>query len=103
MLHVTGVCDEAGLRAVDRAYLWRRQFLNPFAFDDLSGDAAHLTTMAEEARGVWRLVINVSESLDFCAACFLSAPADATLVRLIKAELFMASATLPGNGLSAPA
>jgi serine/threonine-protein kinase HipA len=26
------VCDEAALSAVDRAFLWRRQFLNPFAF-----------------------------------------------------------------------
>jgi serine/threonine-protein kinase HipA len=28
------VCDEAGLSEVDRALLWRRQFLNPFAFFD---------------------------------------------------------------------
>ena len=28
------VCDEANLSAVDRALLWRRQFLNPFAFFD---------------------------------------------------------------------
>lgn len=48
--HWESVCDEAGLSAVDRAYLWGRQFLNPFAFDDLSGDAAHLKTMADEAR-----------------------------------------------------
>jgi serine/threonine-protein kinase HipA len=27
------VCDEAGLNEVDRDLLWRRQFLNPFAFD----------------------------------------------------------------------
>ena len=26
------ICDEAGLSEVDRALLWRRQFLNPFAF-----------------------------------------------------------------------
>jgi len=45
------VCDEAGLSAVDRSYLWGRQFLDPFAFDDLSGDAAHLKVMADEARG----------------------------------------------------
>jgi len=25
------VCDEAGLAAVDRAFLWQRQFLNPYA------------------------------------------------------------------------
>jgi serine/threonine-protein kinase HipA len=28
------VCDEAALPEVDRRYLWRRQFLNPFAFYD---------------------------------------------------------------------
>ena len=27
-----GICDEARLSEVDRALLWRRQFLNPFAF-----------------------------------------------------------------------
>lgn len=27
------VCDEAGLSEVDRGYLWRRQFLNDYAFD----------------------------------------------------------------------
>lgn len=27
------VCDEAGLNAVDRNLFWRRQFLNPFAFE----------------------------------------------------------------------
>lgn len=28
------VCDEAGLSEVDRNFLWRRQFLNPYAFVD---------------------------------------------------------------------
>lgn len=28
------VCDEADLSKVDRAYLWGRQFLNPFALED---------------------------------------------------------------------
>ncbi|MCF8467267.1 MAG: type II toxin-antitoxin system HipA family toxin [Sneathiella sp.] len=27
----SAVCDEAGMNAVDRAFLWERQFLNPFA------------------------------------------------------------------------
>ena len=49
--HWDSICDEAGLSAVDRSYLWRRQFFNPFAFDDLNGDAAQLRTMADEARG----------------------------------------------------
>jgi serine/threonine-protein kinase HipA len=32
--HWQAVCDEAGLSPVDRAFLWRRQFLNPYAFVD---------------------------------------------------------------------
>lgn len=28
----TSVCDEAGLSEVDRNFMWRRQFLNPYAF-----------------------------------------------------------------------
>lgn len=31
--HWTAVCDEAGLSEADRALLWGRQFLNPFAFE----------------------------------------------------------------------
>jgi serine/threonine-protein kinase HipA len=27
------ICDEAELSAVDRAFLWERQFLNKYAFD----------------------------------------------------------------------
>lgn len=27
------VCDEAGLSAVDRAYLWGRQFLNEYSLE----------------------------------------------------------------------
>ena len=29
------VCDEAGLGEAERGFLWRRQFLNPFAFEGL--------------------------------------------------------------------
>jgi serine/threonine-protein kinase HipA len=29
----TGLCAEAGLAEVDRAFLWGRQFLNPYAFE----------------------------------------------------------------------
>jgi len=36
------VCDEASFSVTDRALMWGRQFLNPFAFDDLHGDAADL-------------------------------------------------------------
>jgi serine/threonine-protein kinase HipA len=32
--HWEAICDEGALTPVDRAYLWGRQFLNPFAFYD---------------------------------------------------------------------
>lgn len=43
------VCDSANLNEVDRSLLWQRQFLNPYAFDDLSGDAESLKILAENA------------------------------------------------------
>jgi serine/threonine-protein kinase HipA len=43
----SNVCDVAQLNEIDRALLWRRQFLNPYAFDDLEGDAAYLKNMAD--------------------------------------------------------
>ncbi|MBS0002341.1 MAG: type II toxin-antitoxin system HipA family toxin, partial [Thioalkalivibrio sp.] len=42
-------CTEAGLTETDRAFLWGRQFLNPYAFQDLDGDAAGLKAMADTA------------------------------------------------------
>ncbi len=36
------VCDEADLSEVDRALFWRRQFLNPFAFDEAPAEIAAL-------------------------------------------------------------
>jgi serine/threonine-protein kinase HipA len=36
--HWEAVCDEGTLTPVDRAYLWGRQFLNPFAFYDAPED-----------------------------------------------------------------
>lgn len=48
--HWDTVCAEAALSVTDRAFLWGRQFLNPFAFEDLDGDAAHLKIMADKAR-----------------------------------------------------
>jgi serine/threonine-protein kinase HipA len=36
------VCDEAGLSPVDRAFFWRRQFLNPFVFEGLDGGMSGL-------------------------------------------------------------
>jgi len=47
--HWDAVCDEASLTATDRAFLWGRQFLNPYAFEDLDGDADHLKSMAVTA------------------------------------------------------
>ena len=47
--HWDSVCDEAALSPVDRAFLWGRQFLNSFAFEDLTGDAARIKTLADEA------------------------------------------------------
>ena len=55
-MHWDAVCDEASLSAVDRGYLWGRQFLNPFAFADLKEDAAHLKTLAEEVRALVRVI-----------------------------------------------
>ena len=44
------VCDEAKLSETDRALFWGRQLLNPFAFDDLENDAAHVKYVASELR-----------------------------------------------------
>jgi serine/threonine-protein kinase HipA len=44
------VCQKADLGETDRRLLWGRQFLNPFAFDDLSGENVSLKTLAEEIR-----------------------------------------------------
>jgi serine/threonine-protein kinase HipA len=44
------VCEEAGLSETDRSLLWGRQFLNPFAFDDLEGVFANIRKLANEMR-----------------------------------------------------
>ena len=44
------VCQQANLGEIDRRLLWGRQFLNPFAFDDLSGEDASLRTLSDEIR-----------------------------------------------------
>ena len=36
------VCAEAELTEVDKNLFWKRQFLNPFAFEGLTGEAEHL-------------------------------------------------------------
>jgi serine/threonine-protein kinase HipA len=37
-----GVCDDAGLSPIDRALMWRRQFLNPYAFEGAEELAQHI-------------------------------------------------------------
>jgi serine/threonine-protein kinase HipA len=44
------VCEEAALAPTDKALLWGRQFLNPYAFEALIDDASHLKAAAESAR-----------------------------------------------------
>jgi serine/threonine-protein kinase HipA len=44
------LCAEAALGEVDRALFWGRQFLNPYAFYGLDGDATELATMADTIR-----------------------------------------------------
>jgi serine/threonine-protein kinase HipA len=48
--HWLAVCEEAGLSATDRRLLWGRTFLNPFAFDDLGGEARALQALATQVR-----------------------------------------------------
>lgn len=48
--HWDALCAEAKLTETDRAFLWGRQFLNPYAFEDLDGDAAGLKSMVDTAR-----------------------------------------------------
>lgn len=43
------VCDTAQLNEADRSLLWGRQFLNPYAYEDLEGDAKLLRELAQEA------------------------------------------------------
>jgi len=44
------VCDEAELSEIDHNLLFGRQFFNPYAFESLEGDAAHLKNMASQIR-----------------------------------------------------
>lgn len=44
------ICEEAELSKTDRSLFWGRQFLNPFAFDDLENDAAPVREKASEFR-----------------------------------------------------
>ncbi len=44
------VCDMAELNETDRKLLWGRQFLNPYAFEDLEGNSAYLVDLARQFR-----------------------------------------------------
>ena len=48
--HWPKVCEEASLSPTDRSLLWGRQFLNPYAFDDLNGDVGEIKKMADDVR-----------------------------------------------------
>ena len=48
--HWASVCDEAGLSSTERNFFWGRQFINPYAFTALAGEAAGLATLAEDLR-----------------------------------------------------
>ena len=45
------VCDLAHLRTVDQRLMFGRQFLNPFAFDDLEGERLNLKVIASNFLG----------------------------------------------------
>lgn len=46
----TLVCEEANLSPTERNLFWGRQFLNPYAFTALEGEAAKLAFLADELR-----------------------------------------------------
>ncbi len=49
--HWNRVCEEAMLSEADRNLFWGRQFLNPYAFTVLEGEATALKALADEIRG----------------------------------------------------
>lgn len=49
-VHWQAICAEAQLGAIDKALLWGRQFLNPFAFYGLDGPAAAIGERAAALR-----------------------------------------------------
>ena len=46
----SAVCEEAELSETDRTLLWVRQFLNPFAFDDLESKYVDIAKIASGTR-----------------------------------------------------
>jgi serine/threonine-protein kinase HipA len=47
------VCDEAKLSETDRRLMWGRQFLNPYALENLTGDVRDLKDAVEQARSTF--------------------------------------------------
>lgn len=44
------ICNEASLSQAEQTYFWGRQFLNPYAFNDLPTDASKLRQLYKEIR-----------------------------------------------------
>jgi serine/threonine-protein kinase HipA len=44
------ICNEASLTQAEQSYFWGRQFLNPYAFNDLPADASTLSSLYRELR-----------------------------------------------------
>ena len=49
--HWNPTCAEAQFTEIDKKFMMGRQFLNPFAFEDLEGERSHLKEMADRIRG----------------------------------------------------
>jgi len=44
------VCERAAFTTIEQAFMWGKQFLNPFAFEGLIENAAYLKDIAVRAR-----------------------------------------------------
>lgn len=47
MTRWNSVCHLANINEIDKNLLWRRQFLNPYAFQDLNKDRAYLRELLD--------------------------------------------------------
>jgi len=50
-VHWSPICAEAQFTEIDKRFMMGRQFLNPFAFEDLEGERSYLKEMADRIRG----------------------------------------------------
>src|SRR3546814_5246846 len=53
--HWDAVCDEAALGGAERAFLWRRQFLNPFAFEGFAAAPNRSEEHTSELQSLMRI------------------------------------------------